>query len=108
MIEGSEIKVLKNNVLISEIEGGQQTINGVIILDDDMKDRGIKPRWCKVYATGPETFDIAKDDWILVDHGRWSRGFKAKFGDFESEFRWVDYNDILIVQSEKPSGINTL
>jgi co-chaperonin GroES (HSP10) len=108
MIRANELKVLKNNVIVSEIEGGMQTIRGIILPDDDMKERGIKPRWCKVFKVGPDVSDIQKDDWILVEHGRWSRGFEANLEGFEATFRWVDHKDILGVQKEKPQNISTL
>lgn len=107
MIRFENISVLKNNILVSEIEGGMQTKNGIIIPDDDMSERGIHPRWCKVVAVGPEVGDIAVGEWILVDHGRWSRGFEADFDGLVATFRWIDYKDVFVCQEEKPEGIET-
>jgi co-chaperonin GroES (HSP10) len=108
MIHAKELKVLRNNIIVSEIEGGLQTIRGVIIPDDDMKERGVKPRWCKVHKVGPEVDNINAGDWILVDHGRWTRGFSANIEGHVATFRWIDYKDVLGVQSEKPKDISTL
>lgn len=108
MIQADNLNVLRSNVLVSEIEGGMQTIRGIIIPDDDMKERGIKPRWCKVHKVGPEVYGIEKGDWILVEHGRWSRGFEANIEGHESTYRWVEYIAILGAQKEKPENISTL
>lgn len=103
----TNIKILKENILVSEIEAGEMHRNGIIIPDDNAKERGIRARWCKVFKVGPDITDIKKDDWILVDHGRWTYGFDAEFDGVEAEFRWVDYKDVMIVQSEKPDSIRT-
>jgi hypothetical protein len=103
-----KVIIRKDNILVSEIEGGVQTINGIIIPDDDMKDRGIRPRWCKVADVGPDVVGIQPNDWVLVEHGRWTRGFNAEIGGKESTYRWLDYADIYLVQSEKPEGVQTL
>jgi co-chaperonin GroES (HSP10) len=108
MIRANELKVLRNNIIVSEIEGGMQTIRGIIIPDDDMKERGIKPRWCKVHKVGPDVHDIEKDDWILVEHGRWTRGYEADLEGVQATFRWIDHKDVLGVQKEKPQNISTL
>lgn len=103
----TSIRILKENILVSEIETGEMKRNGIIIIDDNAKERGIRPRWCKVFRVGPDVPDVAKDDWILVDHGRWTYGFNAEFDGVEAEFRWVDYKDVMIVQSERPEEIST-
>ena len=103
MFEAKSFTPIGNAVMVSEIEAGEQKIGSVIIMDDDMKDRGIRPRWCKVFAVGPLVNDLKKDDWILVDHGRWTRGYDAIIDGFEATFRFVDYNDVLIVSDETPN-----
>lgn len=108
MMKINKVKLLRNNILVSEIEKGMQKVNGIIIPDDNMKDRGIKPRWCKVFAIGPKVYDIEVGMWILVDHGRWTRGFEAEISGETNMYRFVDFKDVLGVQWEKPEGINVL
>lgn len=103
MIDISKLKPLAKGVLVSEMETGEQMIGKVIILDDDMKERGIRPRWCKVYSTGPEVENLTKGDWILVDHGRWTRGFDGEMDGNKITFRFVDYNDILLKSDQHPN-----
>ena len=70
--------------------------------DDDGSEGGIHPRWAKVYAIGDQQEDVKVGEWIMVSHGRWSRGFKVKKKDVELEVRMVDENDILLVSEDEP------
>jgi len=58
---------------------GEHTLkSGLIVLDDDGQQRGIKSRYFVVHDVGSRTEvidDIKKGDIVLVAHGRWSRGF---------------------------------
>jgi co-chaperonin GroES (HSP10) len=76
IISAQEIIPLHKDVLIQDMYFGEQiTESGIVIIDDDKQTRGIHPRWAKVYAVGPENRDVKAGDWILIEHGRWSRGF---------------------------------
>lgn len=76
VISGS-VRPLHDDVLVYDMYFGEQVTNsGIIIMDDDKTDQGIHPRWAKIYAVGPGADpDLTPDLWILIDHGRWSRGF---------------------------------
>ena len=78
-IEG-KINPINDNVLVTDMYFGEQkTSGGLIITNDDGNVRGIYPRWAKVYAKGPKNNDPFKvGDWILIEHGRWTRGFNMK------------------------------
>ena len=70
-----DILPIKDHVLVSDMEFAQLvTEGGIIIPGDEGSSRGIHPRWGKVYSVGPEQTEIKKGEWILVDHGRWTRG----------------------------------
>jgi co-chaperonin GroES (HSP10) len=73
---------------------------GIIIPNDDMKNSGIRPRWAKVYATGPEQKDIKVGQYVLISHGRWTRGVKIEDKEGEKVIRKVDNNDIMLVSDE--------
>ena len=50
-----KIQPTKNNVLVKDMEFGErQTLGGIIIIDDDKKGQGIRPRWAEVVAIGPK------------------------------------------------------
>jgi hypothetical protein len=74
-----------------------------MLLDDDMRTAGIRPRWARVYAIGPEQEDIAVGDWVLVSHGRWTRGVDIEDADGNKTLRRIDPNDILLVSDEEPN-----
>jgi hypothetical protein len=81
----------------------QTTKGGIILVNDDATTSGIRPRWAKVYSIGPEQEEIKVDEWVLVDHGRWTRGVLMQKPDgTEQVIRRVDFKDILAV-SDKPT-----
>ena len=82
--------------------GERKSKGGIIMMDDDGSEGGIHPRWGKVYAIGDQQEDVKVGQWIMVSHGRWSRGFKVKKKDIELEVRMVDENDILLVSEDEP------
>jgi len=96
-----------NRVLVTDMHFGEQTTkSGLIISNDDGKTRGIYPRWARVYDKGPENNDPYEiGQWVLVEHGRWTRGFKVDDGKGEKEIRMVETESILGWSEEKPDDI---
>ena len=98
---------IRDNILITEMSFEEQkTASGIIIQSDDGKSHGVRPRWGRVWAIGPEQKDVKVGKWILVEHGRWTRGVTVKDED-DKEFiiRRVDTTAILASADEKPSDI---
>lgn len=86
--------------------GDQKTQAGIIVLSDDAKSEGIRPRWCQVWKIGKLQKDVKVGDWILVEHGRWTRTIKLEQDDGTIlEVRRVDVNGIMATADEKPSGV---
>lgn len=101
-----KLKPIRDRVIVSDMHFGEQrSSGGIVILGDDGKDRGIYPRWGKVYAKGPENVDEYQvGDWILVEHGRWTRGVEIDDGESELKtIRAVDVKCILLWSKEKPN-----
>ena len=99
----NDIKPLKKRVLVSDMHFGEtKTKGGIILTDDDGSEGGIHPRWGKVYAIGDQQEDVKVGEWVMVAHGRWSRGFKVKKQDVELEVRMIDEKDILLVSEDEP------
>ena len=99
----NDIKPLKKRVLVSDMHFGERkSKGGIIMMDDDGSEGGIHPRWGKVYAIGDQQEDVKVGEWVMVSHGRWSRGFKVKKNGVELEVRMIDENDILLVLDEEP------
>ena len=98
-----DIKPLKKRVLVSDMHFGEsKTKGGIILMDDDGSESGIHPRWAKVYAIGDQQEDVAVGQWVMVSHGRWSRGFKVKREGVELEVRMIDENDRLLISDDEP------
>ena len=99
----NDIKPLKKRVLVSDMHFGERkSAGGIIMMDDDGSEGGIHPRWGKVYAIGDQQEDVKVGEWVMVAHGRWSRGFKVKKEGVELEVRMIDENDILLVSDDEP------
>ena len=96
-----------DRVIVSNMHFGEQrTRSGLIIRDDNGTNRGIYPRWGQVHSKGPkntEAYNIG--DWVLVEHGRWTRGINIDEGDGEKELRMVEAESILMYSDAKPEGI---
>ncbi len=104
----NDIKPLKKRVLVSDMHFGEtKTKGGIILTDDDGSESGIHPRWGKVYAIGDQQEDVTVGQWVMVSHGRWSRGFKVKKEGVELEVRMIDENDILLVSDDEPEQNRT-
>ena len=75
------------------------TQTGLILPNDNGTTLGIRPRWGRVYAVGDEQQDVRVGDWILVAHGRWTRGLDIEDGETEHRrtIRKIDPADILMV-----------
>lgn len=105
-VEANEIKPLGTRVLVSNMQFGEtKTRGGLILLDDDGKDHGIRPRWCQVYAVGPKQEDVKIGQWLLVAHGRWSRALEVKKDNDLVDVRMIDEKDILLISDEIPNDI---
>ena len=99
----NDIKPLKKRVLVSDMHFGERkSAGGIIMMDDDGSEGGIHPRWGKVYAIGDQQEDVKVGEWVMVSHGRWSRGFKVKKDGVELEVRMIDENDILLASDDEP------
>lgn len=100
-IELSTLRPLHDGVIVSDMAFNERfTASGIFIPSDDSKLQGVHPRWGKVYAIGPEQQDVKVGEWVLVAHGRWTRGVKIKDADGEHTVRRIDCNDILAVSEE--------
>lgn len=101
------LKPINDRVLVSNMYFGEQTLkSGLIITDDDGKTRGIYPRWGQVHAKGPKNDSAYQvGDWILIEHGRWTRSIKIDDGSGEIELRMIDADCVLAFSNEKPTDV---
>lgn len=99
-----KIRPLNDRVLVNFIEQGmRQLASGIVLPNDDGRDSGIRPRWAQVYAVGPDVSDISQGQWVLIEHGRWSRGITVSMDDQSITLYQVDWkNGILAVSDHAP------
>lgn len=103
------IKPLRDHIIVNEMNFRDRKLaSGIVLLSDDGKTDGIRPRWCRVYAIGPEQKDIVVGQWVLVEHGRWTRGVHVDINGEELTLRRVDKDALLLVSDEEPDGIDTI
>ena len=99
------ITPIKNHVIVAEMNFGERKLSsGIVLLGDDAKTSGIRPRWAKVYAVGPTQLDVVPGQWILVEHGRWTRGVNVEIDSVAFTIRRVDSDAILAVSDEQPDS----
>ena len=96
------IQALPNKVLVHNMERGERkTSSGIIIRNDENSSEGVRNRWCQVFSVGEGVDDIKEGEWILVEHGRWSRGIKVD----NKTLYLVDYpNGVLLASESKPQS----
>ena len=103
-IKVGDLKPLRDSVIVVDMDfTGRKLSSGIILLGDDGKAEGIRPRWGRVYAVGPEQTDVIAGQWVLLEHGRWSRGLKVEIDGEEIVIRRADPKAIIFVADEKPS-----
>lgn len=97
---------LRANILITDMNFSETyTAGGLVLLSDDGKSEGIRHRWGRVWAIGPEQKDVKVGDWILLEHGRWTRGVTVVEDDgTEIQVRRADPEAILMVSDERPDA----
>jgi hypothetical protein len=106
-IKINEIRALKDYVLVQDMNfDGRKLSSGIVLLGDDLRSAGIRPRWAQVYAIGPEQTEIKVGQWILVSHGRWTRGVDIEDDAKDVTIRRIDTNDILLVSDAEPTDDN--
>lgn len=101
------LRPIHDKVIVTDLERGEKkTKAGIILLDDsttEAGERGIRPRWARVYAVGPEQTDVTVNQWILLEHGRWTLGQDFTEPSGETVRIWLaDHEAILAVSEEKP------
>lgn len=103
IIRGGDVTPLRNNIMVYGMNFGERTTAaGIVLPGDDGRERGVRPRWAKVYSVGPKQKDVVPGDWVLVAHGRWTRAFKFEIDGKMEDLRAVDPADVLGSQTEAP------
>ena len=107
--EKRQFKPLNDWVIASDMAFDGRTLSsGIVLLSDNGKSDGIRPRWGRVYAIGPDQKDVKEGQWICVAHGRWTRGVEVEDETGKHTIRRIDHKDILLVSDEEPGYDDTI
>lgn len=97
----NSIRAIRDHVIVTDMNFGEKISHGgIIIQSGDRKLEGIHARWAQVYAIGPEQKDVKIGQYILVSHGRWTRGLNIEDTTGKKTIRRVDNKDILMVSDD--------
>jgi co-chaperonin GroES (HSP10) len=101
-----QLKPLGNTVIVSDMNFEERLSDGgIVLVKDNGKSSGIRPRWAQVYAVGPKQQDIRVGSWICVEHGRWTRGIDIEDENGKQTLRRVDPKDIMMESDELPKDV---
>jgi co-chaperonin GroES (HSP10) len=102
-INRSQLHPLKDAVIVADMNFEERlSSGGIVLVKDNGKSSGIRPRWGRVYAVGPDQKDIKVGTWICVEHGRWTRGIDVEDENGKVTLRRVDPKDIMLESDEMP------
>jgi co-chaperonin GroES (HSP10) len=104
VFEAKKIKsfrALQDYVVVTDMNFKEKISHGgIIIPNSDGKLEGVHPRWGRVYSVGSKQLDIKVGQYVLVKHGRWTRGTLIEDAEGERTIRRIDPADILLVSND--------
>jgi hypothetical protein len=103
-VKNIKVRAIKDHVIVKNMDFGQMvSTGGIVIQSDNAKLHGVKPRWAEIYKVGPEQQDYTVGQWILIEHGRWTRKFLIDDGEDEKEIQRVYISAILDTADNRPN-----
>lgn len=106
-IKCKTLRAISDKIIVHGMEFGEQKLqSGIILVDDDKKSQGIKPRWAQVYSIGPKAkTELKVGQYVMVLHGRWTRGINIVDEEGEKTVRCVDLKDCVLVSDEPQTNM---
>lgn len=97
------VRPLHDKVLAKMIDGfgSRKTAGGIIVVENDGTSEAIRPRWFQAEFVGPEQKDVKPGDYVLVAHGRWSRGVTID-QNVEDKLYFLDNSEMLAISDTLP------
>lgn len=102
-IQSHQLRPLGDSVIVSDMKFEERiSRGGIIIPNDNGTSKGIRPRWGRIYAVGPDQQDpeLKAGRWILIAHGRWTRGIDIQDETGTKTLRRIDPKDVLCAADE--------
>jgi hypothetical protein len=107
-IKASQFIPLTGKIFVTNMEKGMQLSRGGIIrIDDNFKDHGIRPRWSRVWKIGSDIDYLNVGEWVLVEHGRWTLQIDMTVDGEEISTWSIDPSAILLVSSSEECPADT-
>lgn len=109
-IQAESFRPLKSNVFVTDLDSGpHKTSGGILLPDDNMSERGIRPRWGRVYCVGPAITEVRPGNWIYVEHARWTTAIELELPTGVVCMWRVDWpNAVLLVSDSDPREYRTV
>lgn len=105
-IQRHQLLPIRDAVIVSDMEFDERiSTGGIVLLNDNGKSTGIRPRWGCVYAVGPQQQSVHVGEWVCVEHGRWTRGIDIEDETGKHTLRRVDPKDIMMTADERPDDM---
>lgn len=103
-IKADGFQPLKANVFVTDLDSGlHMTAGGIIRPDDNMSETGIRSRWARVWAIGPEVKDLAVGEWVYVEHARWTNSIDIDLPSGRVRVWRVDWpNAVMLASPDDP------
>lgn len=105
MHQMTRLRALSDNILCIEGDfGDQKTESGIIVKSTIGKAEGVVPRWFKVFEVGPKINWLKPGQYVYVQHGRWTEGFKTTDDRLDPDQKlWkVEPKACMLVSDDKP------
>lgn len=98
-----QIRAIRSDVIVTDMVFDERiSRGGIIIPNDNGTSLGIRPRWGRVFAVGPQQKDVRVGQWVCVAHGRWTRGLDIENDAGQKRtIRKIDPKDILLVSDSE-------
>lgn len=111
-LDQDQIKAVSDHIIVTDMAFDVRiTRGGIWIPNDNGTGHGIRPRWGRVYAIGPEQKSVKVGQWIMLEHGRWSRGLDIEDETGKRTIRKVDPKCIMLISDDEEcpevEGIST-
>lgn len=97
----NQLQAIQDHIIVTDMVFDERiTTGGIVLLNDNGKGYGIRPRWGRVYAVGPRQENIKVGQWVLVEHGRWTRGLDIEDESGKRSIRKIDPKCIMMVSDD--------
>ena len=98
-----DINPLRENVIgrmLDPIGKERSTKAGLVLTERNFGEETIRNRWFEVTHVGPDQEHIKPGDYVLIPHGRWSRGIDLEGSLREEDKLFLLDNDAMLMTSD--------